>query len=218
MREVPLCCLHHGRHACTPSEAVPEHPLPIPPLPLSRLLPVSSTPCQWPFYRTISGVRLCWELEEPEGPKGSRPADAAVTFSCKSFRDRGGAHVGMCVFHPAFWHSDPQWEACLQTEQRLSALRCLPQWAQRGALEAIPALAVVSPCLFSPRMCELVLLMRTRTLDPWAVGSDRPTTAKRVGATLHPSTQLRNTLSVVGDLRLPPDLPPQGKIPSLLPR
>ena len=25
----------------------------------------------WPFYRTISGVRLCWELEEPEGPKGS---------------------------------------------------------------------------------------------------------------------------------------------------
>ena len=22
------------------------------------------------FYRTISGVRLCWELEEPEGPKG----------------------------------------------------------------------------------------------------------------------------------------------------
>ena len=24
----------------------------------------------WPFYRTISGVRLCWELEEPKGPKG----------------------------------------------------------------------------------------------------------------------------------------------------
>ena len=22
----------------------------------------------WPFYRTISGVRLCWELEEPAGP------------------------------------------------------------------------------------------------------------------------------------------------------
>jgi hypothetical protein len=21
----------------------------------------------WPFYRTISGVRLCWELEEPVG-------------------------------------------------------------------------------------------------------------------------------------------------------
>ena len=24
----------------------------------------------WRFYRTCSGVRLCWELEEPKGPKG----------------------------------------------------------------------------------------------------------------------------------------------------
>jgi len=24
-----------------------------------------------PFYRTISGVRLYWELEEPKGPRGS---------------------------------------------------------------------------------------------------------------------------------------------------
>ena len=24
----------------------------------------------WPFYRTISGVSLCWELEGPAGPKG----------------------------------------------------------------------------------------------------------------------------------------------------
>jgi len=27
----------------------------------------------WPFYRTISGVRLCWELEEPKGPKILEP-------------------------------------------------------------------------------------------------------------------------------------------------
>ena len=26
----------------------------------------------WSLYRTISGVRLCWELEESKGPKGSR--------------------------------------------------------------------------------------------------------------------------------------------------
>ena len=26
----------------------------------------------WPFYRTISAVRLCWEFEEPKGPKGVR--------------------------------------------------------------------------------------------------------------------------------------------------
>ena len=25
----------------------------------------------WPFYTTISGVRLCWELEEPKGPKAA---------------------------------------------------------------------------------------------------------------------------------------------------
>jgi len=24
----------------------------------------------WPFYRKKPGVRLCWELEEPKGPKG----------------------------------------------------------------------------------------------------------------------------------------------------
>ena len=23
----------------------------------------------WSFYRTIAGVRLCWELEKPKGPK-----------------------------------------------------------------------------------------------------------------------------------------------------
>ena len=31
----------------------------------------------WSFHRTISGVRLCWELEEPKGPKGPRPAPAS---------------------------------------------------------------------------------------------------------------------------------------------
>ena len=30
----------------------------------------------WPFYRTISGVRLCWELEEPKGPTGAFPDSA----------------------------------------------------------------------------------------------------------------------------------------------
>ena len=27
----------------------------------------------WPFYRTISGVRLYWVLEQPKGPKGQPP-------------------------------------------------------------------------------------------------------------------------------------------------
>ena len=29
----------------------------------------------WPFYRTISDVRLCWVLEEPKGPKGTGVCD-----------------------------------------------------------------------------------------------------------------------------------------------
>ena len=32
----------------------------------------------WPFYRTISGVRLCWELEDSKGPKGLSPHSFAT--------------------------------------------------------------------------------------------------------------------------------------------
>jgi len=35
----------------------------------------------WPFYRTISGVRLCWEIEERKGPKGQidgQPIDGQI--------------------------------------------------------------------------------------------------------------------------------------------
>ena len=32
----------------------------------------------WPFYRTSSGVRLCWELEEPKGPKGRALLDLRI--------------------------------------------------------------------------------------------------------------------------------------------
>jgi len=31
----------------------------------------------WSFCRTISGVRLYWELEEPKGPKGHATTQAA---------------------------------------------------------------------------------------------------------------------------------------------
>ena len=36
----------------------------------------------WPFYGTIAGVRLCWELEEPEGPKGSQEKKKGTRPSC----------------------------------------------------------------------------------------------------------------------------------------
>ena len=34
----------------------------------------------WPFYRTSSGVRLCWELEEPKGPKGGTRATSTYAW------------------------------------------------------------------------------------------------------------------------------------------
>ena len=39
----------------------------------------------WPLYRTISGVRLCWKLEEPKGPKGQK----AKMLSLQSFLQKG---------------------------------------------------------------------------------------------------------------------------------
>ena len=41
----------------------------------------------WPFYRTSSGVRLCWKLEEPKGPKGS-VAPGCVSGPCGRGGDR----------------------------------------------------------------------------------------------------------------------------------
>ena len=38
----------------------------------------------WSFYRTSSVVRLCWELEEPEGPK--------VNLACLPKRLNAEAH------------------------------------------------------------------------------------------------------------------------------
>ena len=40
----------------------------------------------WPFYRAISGVRLCWELEEPEGPKGPPPSSSTAPSPSASSR------------------------------------------------------------------------------------------------------------------------------------
>jgi len=42
----------------------------------------------WPFYRTISGVRLCWELEEPEGPEGCAHLHSRIPNS--NFRRASG--------------------------------------------------------------------------------------------------------------------------------
>ena len=38
----------------------------------------------WPFYRTISGVRLHWVLEEPKGPKAKRRPAHDVLSACRT--------------------------------------------------------------------------------------------------------------------------------------
>jgi len=50
----------------------------------------------WPFYRTSSGVRLCWELEEPKGPKGQREPERGR----KARRDAASLW-GKCIFSPS---------------------------------------------------------------------------------------------------------------------
>ena len=40
----------------------------------------------WPFYRTSSGVHLCWELEEPNGPTGAAPSSYAASVGVRDGR------------------------------------------------------------------------------------------------------------------------------------
>ena len=70
-------------------------------------------------------------------PRQSPVAYAVLIFAATSCRGTGGAHVFLWRFQFAFWHATPQYEACLQTEQRLNPAPCLPQWAQICALDAI---------------------------------------------------------------------------------
>ena len=42
----------------------------------------------WPFYRTISGVRLYWVLEEPKGPKGRKGEVFAFVGRDQNLKDR----------------------------------------------------------------------------------------------------------------------------------
>ena len=66
----------------------------------------TSTPTVWPLYTTISGARLCWELEDPKGPRKRR-------FACNqdmhpppshAVREPGSAFLVRVVRRPLrFW-------------------------------------------------------------------------------------------------------------------
>ena len=60
----------------------------------------------WSFYRTISGVHLCWELEEPKGPKGltsnkilgtELPPELALHVVCDRSFEYGARGEGLGV-------------------------------------------------------------------------------------------------------------------------
>jgi hypothetical protein len=56
---------------------------------------------------------------------------AAFTFSTASSRvAHDFLQEILCPFHPAFWHSAPQYDTCLQREQRLSDAHCFLQCEQ----------------------------------------------------------------------------------------
>ncbi|KAJ1488283.1 hypothetical protein T484DRAFT_2120119 [Baffinella frigidus] len=108
-------------------------------------------------------------------PLQSRAACAAINLSKTSDRGTGGSHVFLWRFQPAFWHSAPQYEACLQREHFLSSTPfppCLPQWAQLGTLAwtaAIASLAVLADMLRpSKRACSEQHLRVVRAAPEWS--------------------------------------------------
>ena len=48
----------------------------------------------WPFYRSVPGVRLCWELEEPRGPKGPK-RNATTLKHCDPTQAKTGKTLGI---------------------------------------------------------------------------------------------------------------------------
>ena len=51
----------------------------------------------WPFYRTLFGVRLRWELEQPKGPKGAG-ANCAVKLITESIPEVSPLLLNACHF------------------------------------------------------------------------------------------------------------------------
>ena len=59
----------------------------------------------------------------PQGPR-------ALLWKKRKDTKHQSVFVFLCFFQAACWHSAPQYQACLQTGQRLSAVPCFPQWVQ----------------------------------------------------------------------------------------
>ena len=78
-----------------------------------------------PFYRTSSVVRLCWELEEPQGPQGHPiPTNPPRWLSAASFPSCPCVHHAAVTWRKGGEHVNPG--------RRRSAKRLLPHRRERG--------------------------------------------------------------------------------------
>ena len=63
-----------------------------------------------PFYRTISGVRLCLELEEPQGPKGLDESEDEAAGAASGQKRPKKAKKGKGAARGSEWKHFVDWE------------------------------------------------------------------------------------------------------------
>ena len=86
----------------------------------------------WPFYRSSSGVRLCWELEKPQEPKGGSTRVAIRCVRCVPPLQRDFLNI------PAV---DIPYRACSQI--RTHHFEGCGVWTLKQSTSANPVCAVV---------------------------------------------------------------------------
>ena len=78
----------------------------------------------WSFYRTSSGVRLCWELEEPREPRAKRPERDRVKRPERDrefFTDNLLVRINL-IIEMVWWTGLAPWECSPPISLSLSAL------------------------------------------------------------------------------------------------
>ena len=100
----------------------------------------------WPFYRTISGVRLYWVLEEPKGPKGEVSGffrNLPTTITTQFGRTRGTSLIRKRLLLGPFSRAMPTnlWWSQGEGQFRTSEVPLQGPWARGGS-----AISLESAC------------------------------------------------------------------------
>ena len=85
----------------------------------------------WPFYRTSSGVRLCWELEEPKGPKkeGAEAGDLPRNRLTCTGPLSGSRSKVVALENPRNSSQNiKKWTRAEHRSNRLPAMFLVPRW------------------------------------------------------------------------------------------